>query len=93
MVITARPGAYDQTTELRWEPTVTARTPSVSPGGVTDRKENVMVIGLILLGLFLCLVWLPLGVVCFIGAIVAAVVKSNRKHAELIEALRARDQG
>lgn len=52
-----------------------------------------MVIALILLGLFLCMVWLPLGVVCFIGAIVAAVVKSNRKHAELIEALRARDQG
>lgn len=48
-----------------------------------------MTLVLILLGLMLMFIWFPLGILCFIGAAAYAIAKSNRKHREVLEALKA----
>lgn len=42
---------------------------------------------LIILGLFFAMIWLPLGVLFIIGAIINAIANSNRKHRETLAAI------
>lgn len=47
---------------------------------------------LILLGLFFTMIWIPLGVLFILGAIANAIANSNRKHKELVEAMKSRSE-
>lgn len=56
-------------------------------GAGGNEGETMLTFVLIILGLFFAMIWLPLGLLFIIGAIVNAIANSNRKHRETLAAI------